>query len=239
MTSPYKSWTVQPHGDLVQVNDRILTVVGDIHMPIGHFPRRMTVVRLAGGDLIIYSAIALDDARMAKLEAFGSPAFMIVPSERHRLDAPGYKERYPSIKVIAPSGARDKVAEVSPVDTSAPVFEDASVRYIEVPGTKQTEAALEVASSDGVTLIVNEIIGDIHDAKGLRGWLLKLMGFAGDEPHVPAPVKLMFSKGKDELAAQLRSWAEIPNLKRIIVSHGDIIETAPQSTLRKLADSLD
>lgn len=239
MTAPFKTWTVQPHGDLIQVNDRILTVVGEIHMPIGNFPRRMTVVRLANGDLIIYSAVALDDAGMARIEAFGRPAFMVVPSERHRLDAPGFKARYPSIKVIAPTGAREKVQEVVPVDTSAPTFDDATVRYVEVPGAKQTEAALEVTGEDGVSLIVNEIIGDIHDANGLRGWLLKLMGFAGEEPHVPAPVKMMFSKGKDELAAQLRRWADIPNLRRIIVSHGDIIDADPQGALRKLAATLD
>ena len=239
MTAPFKTWTVQPHGDLVRVNDRILTVVGEIHMPIGEFPRRMTIVRLASGDLIIYSAVALDEVGMAKLEAFGRPAFMVVPSERHRLDAPGFKARYPAIEVIAPAGAREKVQDVTPVDTSAPIFSDATVRYLEVPGTKQTEAALEVSDTDGVSLIVNEIIGDIHGAKGLRGWLLKRMGFAGEEPHVPAPVKMMFSKGKEELAAQLRTWAEIPNLKRIIVSHGEIIDVDPQGVLRKLAATLD
>ena len=43
---------------------------------------------------------------------------------------------------------------------------------------------------------------------------------------------------KAALARQLRHWAAIPDLKRIIVSHGDIIES-PRETLKAIADSLD
>jgi hypothetical protein len=31
----------------------------------------------------------------------------------------------------------------------------------------------------------------------------------------------------------------LPNLRRIIVSHGDIIDVDPQAVLRRLAESLD
>ena len=53
MTAPFKTWTVLPHGKLVAVTPTIRTVVGDIHMPIGDFPRRMTVVRLRDGRLVV------------------------------------------------------------------------------------------------------------------------------------------------------------------------------------------
>lgn len=58
------------------------------------------------------------------------------------------------------------------------------------------------------------------------------MGFAGDEPQVPSPVKL-------QLAAQLRRWADIADLKRVVVSHGDVIEDDPQEALPRLAAGLD
>jgi hypothetical protein len=238
MTAPYKDWTVQPHGPLNPIGENMLTVVGSIHMPLGEFPRRMTVVRLSDGRLIIYSAIALEEEQMAELEAFGTPAYLIVPSERHRLDAPAYKERYPDLAVLAPSGARAKVAEVVPVDAEGADFGDPGVTWVEVPGTKGTEAALEVKGSDGLTLVVNEIVGAIHHAGGVRGWLLKLMGFAGDEPHVPAPVKMAFSKGRADLAAQMIAWADRPDLKRIVMSHGDVIAKDASGVLRKLAAEL-
>jgi len=46
MTKAFKQWKVLPHGKLKQIEDNILTVTGDIHMPLMDLPRRMTVVRL-------------------------------------------------------------------------------------------------------------------------------------------------------------------------------------------------
>src|SRR5438067_9200018 len=110
MTQPYQHWKVLPHGDLSQIDDGILTVVGMIGMPLLNLPRRMTVVRLNDSRLVIWSAIALAEKEMAKLEAFGRPAFLVVPNDHHRLDAKTWKQRYPQLQVIAPGGARAKVA---------------------------------------------------------------------------------------------------------------------------------
>jgi hypothetical protein len=235
MTTPHKEWTVLPHGELTQVNERIVTVVGDLKMPLMHLPRRMSVVRLASGDLVIFSAIALREPDMDKLETFGRPAFLVVPSVMHRLDAPSFARRYPGITVVAPRGGAEKIGEVVRIDTSTPAFGDANVRYVEVA----SDSALEVDSKDGMTLIVSDLIGDIHDSSGIGGWLLRVMGFAGDDPHVPAPVKMLLGKRKSEVARQFRSWADHANLRRIIVSHGDPIETDPRGTLLTLAASLD
>jgi len=235
MTAPFEKWTVLPHGKLTRLNERIFTVIGDLKMPLMKLPRRMTVVQLKSGDLAIFSAIALQEPDMAALEALGRPAFLIVPSERHRLDAPGYAQRYPKITVVAPSAGKEKIAEVVRVDTSAPDFGDSSVRYVEVVA----DSALEVECEDGLTLIVNDLIGDIHDESGIGGWLLRVMGFAGDDPHVPGPVKLTLGKHKTEVARQFRRWADRADLRRIIVSHGDTIESDPRGVLRTLASSLD
>jgi len=235
MSAPHKAWTVLPHGELTQVNERILTVVGELKMPLLKLPRRMSVVRLASGDVVIFSAIALDEIDMKTLEAFGRPAFLVVPSVMHRLDAPSFAQRYPNITVVAPRAGAEKIGEVLHIDTSDPQFGDASVRYVEVGG----DSALEVDCGDGMTLIVNDLIGDIHGESGIGGWLLRAMGFAGDDPHVPAPVKMMLGKHKVEVAQQLRIWAGHANLRRIIVSHGDPIVADPAGVLRKLAASLE
>jgi hypothetical protein len=235
MTAPFKEWTVLPHGRLTRINDRIVTVVGDLKMPLLELPRRMTAVRLGSGELVIFSSIALRDPEMAELETFGRPAFLVVPSVRHRLDAPNYKRRYPGITVVAPRFGIEKINEVVPANTSTPDFGDPTVRYVEIAG----DSALEVDGDDGLTLIVNDLIGDIHGEHGLGGWLLRVMGFAGDDPQVPAPVKLVLGKHKSEVAQHFRRWAERGDLKRIIVSHGETIDGDASGALRKLAASLD
>ena len=59
MPKPFTEWTVLPHGKLSRLDDNLLSVTGDLPMPVGNFPRRMTVVRLHDGRLVVYSAIAL------------------------------------------------------------------------------------------------------------------------------------------------------------------------------------
>ena len=231
-------WTVLPHDAPRQVTDDIFTVVGEIEMPLMTLPRRMTVVRLQDGRLVIFSAIALDEAEMRRLEDFGEPAFLIVPSDHHRMDAKIWKDRYPALCVVAPPGARKAVEEAVPVDTAQPDFGDPSVRLVVVPGTGGREAALEIRRPGGLTLVINDVIGNIRNAHGFGGWLLKRMGFAGDEPHLPAPVRFNMVEDKKALRGQFLAWANDSALRRILVSHGEPIEDDPQTALRTVADAL-
>jgi hypothetical protein len=238
MTRPLQQWKVLPHGKLSEIDVGILTVTGDIRMPMMSLPRRMTVVRLNGSRLIVFSAIALNEDEMTKLEAYGRPAFLIVPSDKHRLDAKPWKNRYPALQVIAPEGARAKVEDVVPVDTVAPQFDDPNVQFVTVPGTRGHEAALVVRTANGTTLVLNDLIGNIRSEPGSRSWLLQLAGFAGKEAQIPRVVKMVMIKDANDLRAQLMQWAEIGSLKRILVSHGSPIEENPRQTLRDLASSL-
>jgi hypothetical protein len=238
MPQPFTHWKVLPHDKLIAIDSDILTVTGEIPMPLGKFTRRMTVVRLQDSRLVIFSAIALDEAEMHGLENYGAPAFMIVPNDKHRLDTKIWKDRYPAIQVIAPGGARENIEKVVPVDLTHGNFDDPDVTLVTVPGTAERELALEIRRVEGTTLVVNDIIGNIRDASGLGGWILRMMGFAGDKPHVPLPVKFALIKDKAAVARQLRQWAELPRLKRVLVSHGAPIENDPKATLRELAGSL-
>ena len=239
MTETPSGWKVLPHGELSEIEENILTVTGTIQMPLVQLPRRMTVVRLLDARLVVWSAIALDEAGMRRIEAWGEPAWLVVPNDHHRLDAGAWKRRYPQLRVVAPDGARRKIEEAVPVDTTAPRFGDPNVRFVIVPGTRGHEAALVVENGSGTTLVLNDIVANIRDAKGFGGWLLGLMGFAGDEPHVPRPVALMMIDDKAALRAQLLEWAGIVSLRRILVSHGEPIDANPQQVLRELAHSLD
>lgn len=238
MTETLQPWKVLPHGKLCEIDENLLTVTGTIAMPLMELPRRMTVVRLNDSRLVIYSAISLDEAEMRALEDYGQPAWLIVPNDHHRLDAAAWKQRYPQIRVVAPEGSRKKVAEAVPVDSSAPRFGDPNVRFVIVPGTRAHEAALVVETRTGTTLVLNDVVANIRNARGFGGWLLELMGFAGDEPHVPMPVSLMMIDDKAALRTQLLEWAAIDSLNRILVSHGEPIEANPQQALRELAQSL-
>ena len=207
-------------------------------MPLGEFPRRMTVVRLHDGRLVVFSAMALDEPEMEALERFGTPAFLVIPSAIHRMDAKIWKDRYPEMKVIAPDGARAKVEKVVPVDATHADFQDPTVRYLTVPGTAGHEAALLVETPRGTTLVVNDLIWNVHDRPGFSGWLFHTLRLTGPRPRIANVVRLGTIKDKGAVRAQLNAWARLRGLNRIIVSHGDIVERDPSNVLRKLAQSL-
>ena len=239
MPRPFELWTVLPHGKLAKIGDNLMTVVGVIQMPLMKLPRRMTVVRLADSNLVVWSAIALDEPGMAEIESFGRPAYLVVPGARHRLDAKIWKARYPSLTVVAPAGARAVVAKVVPVDMVDPHFGDPNVQFTTLRGTGDWEAALIVRSGNVTTLVLNDIVGNIDDASGVGGWLLGVAGFAGNKPQIPRVVKRGLVKDPNALRAQFLKWAEIESLQRILVSHGSPVETDARATLRDLARSLE
>jgi hypothetical protein len=238
MPKPFTTWTVLPHSKLSRLDDNLLSVTGDLHMPVGDFPRRMTVVRLHDCRLVVYSAIALDELEMQALEAFGEPSYLVVPNDIHRMDAKIWKDRYPQLRVVAPAGVKKQVEEIVPVDDTAPSFGDPQVQFVTVPGTQEREAALLVRTWSGTTLVVNDLIWNLDDRSGFGGWLFHVLGFTGQEPRIPALVELRGVKDKNALRDQLERWARIPGLNRIIVSHGKIVSRDAPAVLDRLAESL-
>ena len=238
MSTANTEWTVRPHGPLEEIDSGILAVVGEGTVPSMDLPRRMTVVRLRDGRLVIWSPVSLDNAGMATLESYGRPAFLVVPSAHHRLGAPAWKMRFPALQVVTPPGSRTSVGDVVSVDSTAPDFGDSQIQFIVVPGTRDEEAALLIRRRGGTTLVLDDLVDNVRHASGFGGWLLRRMGLAGDEPQVPTTVASLVVKDKSALRAQLLRWAEIPDLKRIVVSHGDLIESNPRGVLRELASSL-
>lgn len=240
MTAILEKWTVQPHEPLTEIDDGILTVAGEIRMPLGNFPRRMTVIRLGGRRTAIFSAIALGDEEMARIEAMGDPSFLIVPGDHHRLDARIWKMRYPDIEVIAPPGAREAVEEAVQVDATHDIMGDPLVRLVIMPGVGGHEAALEVHRDSGLTIIANDLIANVAHPHGIGAQIMaRLMGFGVSEPQVPRLIRHLIVEDRLALAEQFAAWAADPDLRRIIVSHGDVIDARAADVLMTLADALD
>jgi hypothetical protein len=236
--SKQEEWHVLPHGPIEELSDNLWRVEGELP----HFSMRrvMTVVRLSDGRLVIHSAIALDEAAMTRLEAWGTPAFLLVPHARHRLDAPRYKERYPSLRVLVPPAVLDKARAVVAVDgTYADAPSDPALRLEVLDGTGEAEGALIVHSADGASVVLNEVVFDLQPPKSAVGRAaLRLVGF-GPGARVTPVVKVGLVKDKALLKAHLERLAATPNLVRLIVSHVRMSEgEAAAAALRNAAASL-
>ena len=242
MSGVHETWKVLPHGSVDAIDDGILTVTGQIQLPLVELERRMTVVRLndglTDGATIIYSAIALDETGMKHIEALGMPRYLVVPNDAHRLDAKIYKQRYPDICVLAPPGACERVSKALYVDGTSADFGDPDVHWHVVAGAGGHEAALIVRRASGTTIILGDLIANLRRKGGFEGWMLHVMGFGDDAPQVPAVEKLLMVKSKAQLRQQFLDWAAIPGLRRIIMAHGAPIEQDAAQALQDLASTL-
>lgn len=239
MSKLNRTWVVQPHGPLERIGDRILTVAGSIVMPLGRFPRRMTVVRLADGSGAVYSPIPLDAAGMAELEAFAPPSTLIVPHPHHRLDIAAWKARYPHAVIVAPPGARKSVEEAVPVDRTTASWSDPAVKFEIVGGTDEREGALLVRDAGEASLLVADTLANVRHPEGFGAKVMaRLFGFGVDRPRLPSPVRKWLVKDPAALARHYRAWAELPGLVRVIPAHGEILES-PQTDLLRLAQELE
>jgi len=212
------AWNVRAHGALVTLSENLLWVQGSV--PGMSLKRTMVVVRLNDGKLLIHNGIALDDAAMAELERFGTPAYLIVPNAIHRLDAPAYKQRYPALRVFAPKGSRKGVEEMLAVDGVYEDFPNDDVARLEtLNGVSKAEGALVVQSGDGTSLVLNDCMFNMDRKRDPLGFLFTTVMGSAPGPRVSRLAKLMLIKDKKALRADFERYADLPNLVRVIVAH--------------------
>ena len=130
------------------------------------------------------------------------------------------------------SGARDLVSEAVRVDQVTDQLDDRDISLAVVAGTDEREFAMQVRRPGGISLIVNDIIAHVANPQGFGAWVMaRLFGFGAKRPAVPRPVQAKLVSDPGPLAAQFEQWAAITGLRRIIPSHGEIIDSQPSAEL--------
>lgn len=225
MPKAFTEWKPLPHEPIVKLAENVWWVRGSV--PGMSLKRVMTVVKLDDGTLAIHSAIALEPDAQAELEAWGEPAFLIVPNAAHRLDAPAYKKRYPKLRVFAPRGARDGVAQVVPVDGTYedfPPFQ--SLKLETLAGVGEAEGVLLAHSSDGTTVVLNDAMFNMDRKNDPLGFFFTTLLGSAPGPRVSRLAKLVFIKDKPALRREFERLAAIPDLARVIVAHEKVASGA-------------
>ncbi len=237
MAKVHTAWKVLPHQPIEKLSDRLWRVEGDLPgMPM---KRVMSIARRADGDLVIHNAVALADEQMAEIDAWGRVSVIVVPNGFHRLDAKIFHDRYPSARVVCPAGARAKVAQVVEVaGTYGEEPSDGAVELQDLDGTKQREGALIVHDSQGTSLVLNDAVFNMPHAPGVTGFVLRRVTGSTGGPRVSRIMRTLVISNAKAFRAHLERLADLPRLKRIIVSHHVTIDQDPAGTLRAVAATL-
>jgi hypothetical protein len=237
MAKHHTAWRVLPHGPIEKLSERLWRVEGSLdNMPL---KRVMSVARRKDGGLVVHNAIAVDDAALAELAAWGPVRTIIVPNAFHRLDAVPFHERFPEAQVVCPAGTRDKVEQVVKVDaTYEALAPDEHVEVQTVDGVKAREGVVIVRDGGGTSLVFNDLIFNMPHAPGFKGFVVRrIMGSSGG-PKVTRLGRMFLVADKRAVRAHLERLAALPDLRRIIVSHHVTIDQDAPRVLGEIAAAI-
>ncbi len=192
---------------------------------------RMSVVRLAGGELFLYSPVRLDPALRAELDALGQVRFVVAPNRFHHLFAGEVAAAYPDAELYVAPGLDRKRADL---DFRAILTDEAP------PGwAGQLEQCLvggfplvnEVVffHPPSRTLLVCDLAFHVSPEQPLSTRLfLRLGGVRGF-----GPTYLERLLARDRAAAR-RSFERILawDFARVVVAHGGVLESGGREALR-------
>jgi hypothetical protein len=229
-SSPPANARIHPHDLPRQVAANLWQVRGSLSVPL--VPRYMTIHRLSDGRLILYSAIAMHEDGMAALEALGTPSILIVPHDRHQMDAPFYKQRYPNLRVLAPEPSH---ARNVPIDGDVSELDALGIRAYPLPGTSYREVILEIPIHDGVALCACELLGHFEHAHGVLGMFTRIFGPPNGEFGVNRAVRWREVIDRQKVKDWLASLAGRTDIRLVVLAHGTPLTADVPAALRRAA----
>lgn len=165
---------------LRSLTDGVWTIDDVISMPGGiDLPSRTTLLRDAGGGLVLYGPLELDDAQAVAIDALGEVRTIVGPSLFHHLYLRQAKERWPEATLLGAEGLDRKRATLAFDGTLSDGELAPGIRTLTMRGMPKINEAVLVHSPSG-TMVCADLCFRIREAKGLSKLAFKLMGDMGD-----------------------------------------------------------
>jgi hypothetical protein len=205
---------------------------------------RMTVVRLADGQLAVISPIALTPELIAELDRLGPIAYHIAPNRYHHLFSQAFQQQYPRAALWGAIGLQEKrpnlaIEQVMTAD-SGEIGPDLLYRQfvgINVPGSALSNLARPDPLNEVVfyhkpsrTLIITDIAFHFD---GTSAWETQLVGklIGGYEKLQPTLLEKRWLGDSALVERSIRSvlaW----DFDRVVMAHGSVIETGGKAMLK-------
>lgn len=192
------------------------------------FEARMTVIRLASGQLLLHSPCHITSALAQEISSLGSVAHIVAPGNFHHLYAATAQAAFPTAKTWICPGIEKKNPGLRYDGQLGDVAPAAWIDEIEQVLVRGTRIMREVAMFHRAsrTLILVDLIENFTDATPNTGGALKFwfkyVFRMWDKPS-PAPEYWMGWSDRKAAATSLHrilAW----DFQRIVLSHGDLIE---------------
>jgi hypothetical protein len=204
------------------------------------FPTRMVVARLRGGELWLWSPVALDDATRRAVASLGEPRYAVEPNKLHHLALSEWVAAWPSLRVYAPPGLADKRRDLrfdAELTAEAPREWRDEIDQVPIEGNIfMTEVVFFHRPSR--TCLVGDLI-QRHDAAAEPRWLRTLVragGIGGANGGTPRDARWTFlhRRRARECVSRVLEWAP----EQLVIAHGTCWMQDGAEALRRSFDWL-
>ncbi len=187
------------------------------------FPTRMTVIRLASGDLLLHSPVEYSTALQTAMERLGPVRYLVAPNSLHYWWVPDWKARCPGAIVFGVPGLEIKAKRPVSIDVTLAANQSPwpdDIDLLIVAGDVLTEAVFFHRPSK--TLVLTDLIENFEPNR-IRRWfyraLVRLGGAADPDGKAPIDMQLTFLRHRRALRLAVNrmiAWAP----DRVIIAHG-------------------
>jgi hypothetical protein len=199
-------------------------------LPVG---TRMTVVRLSGGRLLLHSPVVLDSDLRRQLDSIGQVCFAVAPNRVHHLYAGEVAGLYPGARLWVAPGLERKRPDLvfeAVLGDEAPEEWRGEVDQVFFRG-RPYENEVVFFHRASRTLVMCDLAFNFgpRTATPTR-WLMKLLRSYGRlGPSKLDPLLIRDRRAARQSLERILSW----DFDRVIVAHGDVLESGGHAILRQ------
>lgn len=197
------------------------------------YPTRMAIVRLASGDLWVWSPIQLHAELVEHISALGRVQHLVAPNKLHHLFLSDWAHAWPDALLYAPPGLarkrRDLRFHASLGDPPDPAWA-ADIEQLTFRGSFALDEVVFFHRRSR-TLIVGDLIQKFEPASlaAFQRLLMRLDGMLGPDGSTPREWRLSFWNRRAARAALQKALDWDP--ERIVIAHGTWVRSGGRAAL--------
>jgi len=202
-----------------------------LKLAVGDIGTRMTVIRLGDGSLFLHSPVRLDAATQQALDGLGPVGSVVAPSKAHHFFAGDYRAAYPLARLYGPPGLAEKRRDLLLDEVLSDAPPTAWRHEIEQHLFRGAPYMNEVAFFHRATrtLLLTDlafnVAADRTAGARLFYWAVGAAGRFGPHRFVRSLIR---DRGAARASVQhILGW----DFDRVIVTHGDVLETGGHERL--------
>jgi hypothetical protein len=195
---------------------------------------RMTVIALAGGALVLYSPVRLEPDLQRELAELGEVRCVIAPNRTHHLYVADYFTAFPDALIYGSPALAKKRSDlrfhrIIGATAEAPAWSGELDQYLFTPGL----AELLLLHRATRTLILTDLVTNLQHAESFFGRAILRLDGIYRRCAIPRAIAMALRLGYRKAARSAFDTILQWNFDRVIMAHGDVLETDAHPTLAR------